>query len=204
MTGTPFASQERGRAPIHAALRARTADLHREVEARLDLLAPDLSLDRYRRTLALLLRFYAPLEVRLAQTLELPTWLPFRVRSPLLHADLVALGTPALTASAPMCDELPALPDAASAAGCFYVLEGSCLGGQVLARSMRKRFGLTRTTGCAFFVGDAERTAERWRATLRWLDQTAQAGADPERIVAAAQDTFRALARWAERRAVMR
>jgi heme oxygenase len=79
------------------------------------------------------------------------------------------------------------------------VLEGACLGGQVIARALRQRFRLTRETGASFFIGDAEATSARWLLVLDWLDAVEREGARSEEVVASARTTFLKLARWVER-----
>ena len=94
---------------------------------------------------------------------------------------------------------LPRLSCREDLAGCLYVLEGACLGGQVIAPLLYRRFGVAKGSGASFFVGDAEGTSARWMLVLAWLEGVVCAGARNEEIVAAAQATFQTLARWVER-----
>ena len=89
-------------------------------------------------------------------------------------------------------------------AGCLYVLEGACLGGQVVAKALRRQLELAKGSGASFFVGDADGTAARWRFVLTWLESLVRAGAPAEQIVASARATFLALARWLEQQRVSR
>ena len=100
----------------------------------------------------------------------------------------------------PRCTNLPRLSCAEDLAGCLYVLEGACLGGQVIARTLRQRLGVAKGSGASFFVGDAEATSARWILVLTWLDGLVRAGARSEAIAASACATFLTLARWAEQR----
>jgi heme oxygenase len=195
------------RAPtIHTALRHETAELHHALDARLDLLAPELSMERYRAVLGTLLGYYAPLEERLVRAAaSSPLALPPRARSTLLRRDLVALGaSQAEIAALPRCDALPALSDLPHVAGCTYVLEGACLGGQLVARSLHGRFGLTKESGCAYFIGDAEHTGSRWRTALVWLEQVALLTGRGADMVASARATFQTLAQWIDSRGALR
>ena len=83
-------------------------------------------------------------------------------------------------------------------AGCLYVLEGACLGGQVIAQALHQQLGVAKGSGASFFVGDAEATSSRWILFLTWLDGLARAGARSEEIVASACATFLTFARWVE------
>ena len=82
-------------------------------------------------------------------------------------------------------------------AGSLYVLEGACLGGQVLGPLLHRRLGLAKGSGAAFFTGDEERTLPRWTVVVAWLDGLPRTGASPAEIIRAATATFAAFARWA-------
>jgi heme oxygenase len=89
-------------------------------------------------------------------------------------------------------------------AGCLYVLEGACLGGQIIARALRERLPLTDDHGLSFFVGDGSRTGARWRSVLDWLEGLVRRGALADEIVASARETFCALGCWVEMREAAR
>ncbi len=125
------------RGPLLRALRDATSARHREVERLLpafDALTPA----GYAAHLAALAGFHLPLEDRLFAAhdwvaLGLPD-AASRPRAALLEADLRGLG---LDPSAlPRCATLPDLTALPRALGAMYVLEGSRLGGQVLARQL--------------------------------------------------------------------
>jgi heme oxygenase len=188
-------------------LQCETAALHLRVEAQLGLLESPLSLARYRQVLEAFYGFYAPLEIglsRLAATGP-PLGVPLRARARLIENDLVALGlsTRELT-ELPRCTELPPLSCREHLAGCLYVLEGACLGGQVIARAVHRQLELSKESGASFFVGDADGTAARWRLVLTWLESLVREGARTAQIVATARATFLTLARWLERQGVAR
>jgi heme oxygenase len=83
-------------------------------------------------------------------------------------------------------------------AGCLYVLEGACLGGQIIAKVLRGRLPLTNDHGLSFFVGDGSRTGARWRLVLGWLEDLVRRGALADEIVEAARENFCSLGRWVE------
>src|SRR6185503_21311529 len=100
---------------------------------------------------------------------------------------------------------LPEIAATAELAGRLYVLEGAALGGQVLARTLARRWQLTPGTGAAFFFGDGPAaTKRRWALVLDWLERGGRAGADADAAVAAASATFRALERWAAKQGATR
>jgi heme oxygenase len=128
-----------------------------------------------------------------------PLGFPLRARSELIESDLLALGLSRRElAELPRCTNLPRLSCPEDLAGCLYVLEGACLGGQVIAPTLRQRLGVDKDSGASFFVGDAEATSARWILVLTWLDALVCAGARSEEVAASACATFLTLARWVE------
>ena len=138
--------------------------------------------------------FVLPLEEginRLGPVLD-PGWeLYTRRRAYLIPFDLQdLLGHSALPL--PLCPVLPPLATPAQALGVLYVLEGSTLGGQVIARQLEKA-GL----GAAkrYFTAYGAHTGPRWQATCRLLTEAATPENEDE-IVASATRTFADLAAW--------
>lgn len=184
-------------APVLAALRQATADAHRRIEtvASLDTLADRAGLVR---VLTAFSAFHAVWEPA-AQAVLPPAdaaWLAARSRRDWLAQDLRALaaaGEP--LAALPALPVALQLPDAAAAWGSVYVLEGSTLGGQLIARHLRDTLGLTPETGARYHAGHGPRTAARWRECGERLQ--AALGTDAaacERACAAAVHTFDVLA----------
>ena len=195
------AERREGASPLRQELRRETADLHRRLEIDLGLLESDLSLDRYRRVLEFFFGFYAPIEAGLERVASEapPLGLPLRARTALIESDLVSLGLSwREIADLPRCAALPPLSCPEELAGCLYVLEGACLGGQVIAPALRERLGVAKGRGASFFTGDADETSARWRLFLVWLEGLACAGSARAEIVASARATFLAFARWVE------
>jgi heme oxygenase len=188
-------------------LKGETLALHQQLEAELGLLEPDLSIHRYCRVLCAFHGFYAPVEgslVRLTAAAP-PLGFPLRARSELIESDLLALGLSRREiAELPRCTDLPRLSSTEDLAGCLYVLEGACLGGQVIASAVRQRFGVAKSSGASFFIGDAEATSARWILMLAWLEGLSAGGAQSEEIVASARATFLTLARWVEQQGASR
>jgi heme oxygenase len=127
-------------APPSAArfLREATTLAHAQVEALPHmpaLAAGTLSPSRYAQVLRSHLALLAPWETAHAawlDTLVAHGW-TYRRRAPALHHDLTALEAAAGIEPAPA----PPAPDQAYAWGMLYVVEGSLLGGRVIARALR-------------------------------------------------------------------
>jgi heme oxygenase len=180
-------------------LKRETAAVHQHLEAQLGLLDPGLDVPRYLRVLETFYGFYVPVESDMTRAAaELPLGFPLRARAELIERDLLALGrSPADLAALPRCSDRLQLSCVEDLAGCLYVLEGACLGGQVVSALLHRRLGLAKESGAAFFAGDGEATLPRWTVIVAWLDGLPRAGASTAMIISAATATFNAFARWA-------
>ena len=181
-------------------LKSETAATHRRLEAQLGLLDRRLDVHRYRCVLETFYGFYVPVETDVARlaAAQPPLAFPLRTRAELIGRDLLALGlSPADLTGLALCDDRPALTTFEDLAGCLYVLEGACLGGQIVAPLMSSRLGVAKDRGASFFAGDEERTLQRWAVVVAWLGSLPDSGASPDRIIDAAKATFGAFARWA-------
>ena len=187
------------------ALRTTTRPAHERLEARLDILRPDLTLAQYTDLLRRQYRLYLPLEAHLGQTfgaewLALLDW-SARRKAHLLGADLQALGDRLPdTGSSPERPSL-ALPDEAAAWGALYVLEGATLGGQIICRHLGQQLGLRVDTGLSFYTSYGALIGARWKSFLALLERRhGAAGADASAFqtdaVQGAQETFATFERW--------
>ncbi len=105
----------------------------------------------------------------------LPDW-PERRRSEAVLADLAALD-----ATVPVLEAEPDLPTPAHVLGAVYVLEGSRLGGQMLARAVPPEFPRA-------FLGKAD--PARWRSLIALLDKSLISGEHRAAAVYAASQVF--------------
>jgi heme oxygenase len=182
---------------IMSDLREATRVDHDAIERSLGLMATDVSLARYVRTLERFYGYYKPLEHRLHDisglTDVIDDW-DLRHKVPLLKRDLQHWGRNERTL--PQCSALPRLDDVLDALGCLYVLEGATLGGRILTRHFRIRFGVSGDAGGAFFAGYGERTGVMWQAFGRSVMAIPLTANQGERIVQCARATFRTLQTW--------
>lgn len=188
-------------------LKLATTASHTALEDQLPLMRADLSLEAYRQFVGRFLGFYAPLEAQLLASAHWPQ-LAFdysaRQKTPRLRQDLLALGSSAETVAAtPLCTDLPPLTSPEHILGCLYVIEGATLGGRIITRQLQTQLGLTPETGGAFFDGYGTQTGAHWKAFCTMLTENADPhndrAADEDShtaIVASANRTFEALARW--------
>ena len=177
-----------------ARLRTATEAEHRRLEAELDLLRPSLTLVEYVELLARFHAFYSLWEKETGGLIEsaLPGFFEERKKVFRLEADLTALNYHSDDSSwRRRCGNVPRMDNSARALGSLYVIEGSTLGGQILARHFRGKFGLEPDSGCAFFSGYGDRTSEMWRAFREVLAQ--RPASEEEDMIESAVATFRAL-----------
>ena len=181
-------------------LRSATRSAHASIEtvpALHRLLEPELDAADYLMTLRKLHAFHAAFEPGLASRL-----LGFTRAAVLLdgrnlralQADLAWFGASPLRCSpSPMT-----LPCAVAGLGALYVMEGSNLGGRIIARHVSRSLGVSPFAGGAFYGGlTAEQAGLRWqklKEVLRLEIDQAQLAWEP--AAAAALQTFGALEQW--------
>ncbi len=177
-----------------ARLRTATDTEHRTLEADLDLLRPSLTQENYAELLARFHEFYWRWEKEAEAVIEpaLPDFFVPRRKVSRLESDLAALNY-RLDGSygRASCANVPRMDSVARALGSMYVIEGSTLGGQILARHFRQRFGFDCNSGCSFFSGYGERTSEMWRAFKEVV--AGRPASEDEEMIDSALATFRAL-----------
>lgn len=179
-------------------LREETEQQHNAVEGTLPLTDPKLDRDRYGHILQCFYSVVHPWEswaLRHAPP-GLTGMVNERQRSPLLLRDLQHFGlspAPEPEGGARLATVLagreksPAEYEAAFL-GVMYVMEGSTLGGQYIARHVEEVLRLTPGEGDAYFRGYGEQTGSMWNAFRELL------GAVPDEhspaVIAAARATF--------------
>lgn len=180
-------------------LKAETAEAHRQTEKRLPMFDPEFDLRGYARVLEQFYGFWAPLEIELskAEGVEGPELaLRSRLKSHLLEADLRNFGIdPAAVAR---CSGLPDVGTFVKALGCLYVLEGSTLGSQFIARHLREKFGIGAASGASFFNAYEGEVGARWAAFRAFLTGHATEESADE-MIGSAQNTFETLDQWLAR-----
>jgi heme oxygenase (biliverdin-IX-beta and delta-forming) len=156
-------------------LRLRTRPYHERLDSRLQLFSSVQTLEDYRDHI---FRFYRILHFVEPELPHFPEWNTLgicwkaRAKSALLRADLAALGVAASELESP--EPPPALPPLGSfpeTVGSLYVIEGSTLGAQKIARHFHEKFGLTAQTGMSFHIGYGFRTSEHWKEFCEGLDR---------------------------------
>jgi heme oxygenase len=167
-TGTsPASSASTEKLLLQEALRAASRAAHHRIDHH-PLLSPlaraDLTLSHYQFVLQAQTWIHGSLQGVLEQALSrLCSATTFRVSDRLgwLKADCAFFKLPSLPLS-PL--RAPVIATPAALVGQLYVVEGSTLGGQVIARQLEVSLGLTAETGARMFAGHGANTAERWQS----------------------------------------
>lgn len=185
---------------IMAALKCGTAEQHKEVERLMPLFDERFSRQTYIRTLGAFLGIYEPLENKLA---SLPGWssvginLAERRRAHLLRADLLALGqSEAEIGQLPRCKDLPAMDSCVDGLGVLYVLEGSTLGGQLIAREVHARLGINEWLGVAFFQSHGNGVGKMWMDFCAVVRRQVDSASKRTAVLNAAENTFVKFGGW--------
>jgi heme oxygenase len=124
-------------------------------------MSQDLSLLGYASCLSRLYGIVAAWEEQAHEAA--PDWLreslSLRERRFMLASDLALLGEPL------PCERavLPSIVDIDCLLGAMYVMEGSTLGGQLIARHVEKVLGFKSGCGDAYFLGHGDQTGRMWK-----------------------------------------
>ncbi len=106
--------------------------------------------------------------------------------------DLTAEPLPVMSAAVPAISNLP------QAMGALYVLEGSTLGGQIIAKILQRNLHRGPETGFRFFSGYGEETAAKWECFQEVLAGFCADRSQYPEVEKAAEQTFIHLKSWAE------
>jgi len=176
-------------------LKDETRDVHESLERDLDLLRPDLTLDRYRRIVERFYGFYQPWETAVKPIVAeyLPGFAEPRVKLPKLLEDLAFLGSG--PSQLPVCAELPACQAWPDVLGGLYVTEGATLGGQIISRQLGQMLGLSARRGAAFFSSYGLQVGTMWRSFCGTLQANTPAEKE-DLVIDAARQTFVSMHGW--------
>lgn len=175
-------------------LRRATAADHATVEGAVPLMGEGLTVTEYVAVLRRMYGMVAAWEDLCEQ--RGPGWLqPMmrqRQRRTLLEEDLRVLGSELPAGGVP---RLPELRSDAEFVGAMYVMEGSRLGGLMIAKHVEAVLRLDAGRGDAYFRGGGERTGAMWREVLDVL-RTRVSDEETNSVLLAAQGMFRSFGEW--------
>ena len=182
-------------------LRQETEADHRNVEGAVPLMHPGLNIAEYVQCLQRIHGVVAAWEERAAEVA--PEWLQpsllARQRSPLLERDLKWFGVAEKDDRRPMLPDMNSLP---SLFGTMYVMEGSALGGQLIARHVEAALHLSEGRGNSYFLGHGSRTGPMWKEFCEML-KLRIADEQTDAVVVSAKAMFSTFGMWMQRKSAV-
>ena len=178
-------------------LKERTARVHQESEKKMIRALKRIdTTEEYMQMLNWLYGFYAPLEALVYSQLppELFPDIEKRCRAEFIRWDMKESGIPPLPPD--ICEELPCIDCFSRALGALYVMEGSTLGGRVIASLISRQLGSPQSL--SFFSGYGAETAFMWQSFKDFLDQPFT-NEEKQEILSAAEETFLTFKNWIDR-----
>lgn len=189
-------NQEKGLESENILMRFRreTEKAHRETENQIAFEKPGFSVSDYRDVLIKFYAFYLNFEQHIKRTIDRQK-IDFnydeRLKTGKLLADLRTLGMDETQISAiPKNVDLPALDSAEKVYGALYVVEGSTLGGQIISRRLKERFGFDQSNGAEFFSGYGAQTGKMWNDFRSAILKYAEISSKHDEIISSATETF--------------
>ena len=178
-------------------LKEETKRLHAKTEAAL---VPKLKRIKNRQDLVNLLHlfysFYSPVENKIFKHLS-NNWLPGykeRIKSHVISACLRNLGDDSKLNFSPAT---PLINNCTQAFGALYVLEGSTMGGQIIARMLKANLPGDVSDDClAFFTIYGDNTIPMWTSFKDNLDNRFTRKDDVTSVVNTANETFLKFENW--------
>ena len=158
------------------------------------------SQQEYAKLLGLFYSFFGGLELSIDKYIDLallPDY-PQRRKSTALADDLLQL-----SANLPLFalrNDLPEIRDHIQSIGALYVMEGSTLGGKIIAKMMLQQMNVTEMPGLTFFNGYGEQTMSMWLTFKKSID-TPLSSTEIEIIIKSANDTFLQFSNWFDKHA---
>jgi heme oxygenase len=173
--------------------RATTID-HKRVETAFPLMSPQADRSTYIQYLKAFHGFIAAWEEELLRMAPegLRDLISGRRRLAMVEADLAWHG---VTPDSSQQLAMPSLNTKARLLGAMYVMEGSALGGQIIARHLERMLNLEPGHGNAYFRGFGERTGVMWREFCGVLERNI-AEDECEDAISGARDMFAVFELW--------
>jgi heme oxygenase len=182
------AIQNEGSGSMLAQLRYATAARHATLDGASSILhATTITRAQYGAFLRCMRDVVSPLEERIHAIADFQRLLPdaqLRRRAPLLTSDLEAINaTDGSRHDAHDAAHLPAIDTVSQAFGCGYVLEGSSLGGAVLARTLGPLLSLSPDSGMRYWTAYGDQVGPMWLRFVAALESWASTVSLSEREV---------------------
>ena len=164
-------------------------------------MSPESTASDYVQFLSRTLGFIEPIEELLhsqsVAALTTPLWAPNAKRAPLIKQDLESMGMSlAEIAALPRMAKLPSVETTGQMMGVSYVIEGSMMGGLVLAKQVKKHLSLDESVMSFFLPEEPKSVAGRFEQFAHAFDGFARCSCEEEQALAAAHQTFELVYEW--------
>lgn len=200
LASEPLAGESMEPVEVMQWLRSATDATHKSVERKTPFFQKGFDRAQYVRWLVDMVGFYRAFEAALSQTSLLTQGLwPYQSRLVLLANDLRRLGESEIADAAfsnQRVATLPPMQDHLGAAGALYVIEGSALGGQVLASRVLKSLSISLEDGGSFFQPNGPEPRIHWQQFQTLVRGMASQVQDAHAIVQGAVVMFQAFDAW--------
>ncbi|MBS1664402.1 MAG: biliverdin-producing heme oxygenase [Bacteroidetes bacterium] len=181
-------------------LKENTQEIHRAAEKKMIAALKQIETTAdYIGLLSWLYGFYAPLEGQIKKQLTEDNFpgITKRLRTEYILWDIQESGSP--LPDSPQCEQMPVIDSFYSALGALYVLEGSTLGGRIIAGMIVRQ--LDSTKSLSYFNGYGAETGNMWASFKEYLNQPCTP-AQRREIISAAEDTFLTFKNWIDKHAL--
>lgn len=190
---------------MHARLRAQTHFAHKSLdqcEALVSLLSPNLNIDTYARLLCAMQVWFSEAETLTQaikhENIELQH---IKDKGALLSEDINALNYNLIKTNTTNANTTPALLSSINnkfaVLGLLYVVEGSTLGGMVIAPKVQR--ALAREDVTSFYECYDEQKLAFFNKTMLAIKSAVTSEKEAEEVVAGALDSFASLQHWIEK-----
>jgi heme oxygenase len=185
-------------------IKVATQSVHDKLDsdpAGLRLMSREATRADYAFFLARTLGFMRPIEALLfskeVSSLALPFWKPTENRVERIESDLCTLGISQATIDAlPTMAHVPSIKTVGHLMGVSYVIEGSMMGGLVMAKPVRKTLGLEPHAITFFLPCEPKGIIKKFESFAMALDSFAKCDCDEQDAMDAASETFTLIAEW--------
>jgi heme oxygenase len=182
-------------------LRRETETDHRAVEGALPLMHGELDTTQYVECLRQMYGIVTAWEERAVEVAPdwMQTMLVSRQRKGMLELDLAWFGVTERDNRRP---DLPKMNNLPGLLGTMYVMEGSTLGGQLIAKHVETALHLSDGQGNAYFHGHGDRTGPMWKEFCQMLKNRVSEDGTAE-VVTAAKAMFTTFGAWMREKSAM-
>lgn len=177
---------------LHQELKDTTTPSHQALEKKMVGFIRNIRTEKdYVRFLKVMYGYYSALERQIENYIPEPEILGRRKANHLLND----LGYYHYEDEPVLCKELPPIHSYPAALGALYVMEGSTMGGSIIAKMIKGQLGTQEGDGFSFFNGYGENTKKMWDSFKQNFEKPF-ASEERDELIEAANNTFKSFHNW--------